>query len=105
MSLFTSNPPGLVALLENEKAEIEERRGAAGNIHECSARMEEGIERAEEATKGQKKVHGHLWSACKDGDATEFDAYAKQIRDTAMLGALAWLTVAAEADRAIERAE
>lgn len=81
MSLFTSNPPGLVALLENEKAEIEERRGAAGNMHECSARMEEGIERAEEATKGQKKVHGHLWSACKDGDATEFDAYAKQIRE------------------------
>lgn len=104
MSLFTSQP-GLVALLESEKDGIAERRGAAGNMHECSARMEEAIERAEAATKEQKKVRGHLWSACKDGDATEFDAYAKQIRDTAMLGALAWLTVAAEADRAIERAE
>lgn len=102
MSLFTSQP-GLVALLESEKAEIGERRGAAGNMHECSARMEEAIERAEAATKEQKKVRGHLWSACKDGNTEEFDAYAKQIRDTAMLGALAWLTVSAEADRAIER--
>lgn len=36
-------------------------------------------------------------------DATEFDAYAKNMHQIAMLGAMSWLTVAAEADRALRR--
>lgn len=59
MSLFTSQP-GLVALLESERDGIAERRGAAGNMHECSARIEEALERAEVATKEQKKAHDYL---------------------------------------------
>lgn len=81
MSMFTEQP-GLNELMKNEVAEIMERRGAPGNTHECYARMADATETAVAAAKEWKKL-----------------------RDTALMSAMNWLTVATEADRALGRHE
>lgn len=104
MSMFTEQP-GLNELMKNEVAEIMERRGAPGNTHECYARMADATETAVAATKEWKKLRDNMWDACKDADIDAFDAYAAALRDTALMSAMNWLTVAAEADRALGRHE
>lgn len=102
MSMFTEQP-GLNELMKNEVDEIMELRGAPGNTHECYARMADATETAVATTKEWKKLRDNMWDACKDGDCDAFDAYAASLRDTALMSALNWLTVAAEAERALGR--
>lgn len=104
MSLFDTQP-GLTALMAAERDGIRERRGAAGSMHECYAYIQDAVEKAVASTNEHKQSLKYMWGACKDMDATEFDAYAKNMHQIAMLGALSWLTVAAEADRALRRGE
>lgn len=102
MNLFETEA-SIQALLDAEVGEIAARRGEAGNMHECYARMADARDRAVASTDTQKKTVESIWSSCKDGNAEEYDAYTKHLRDTALMGALAWLTLAAEADRALGR--
>lgn len=104
MSLFDTQP-GLTALMAAERDGIRERRGAAGSMHECYAYIQDAVEKAVASTNEHKQSLKYMWGACKDMDATEFDAYTKNMYQIAMLGALSWLTVAAEADRALRRGE
>lgn len=104
MSLFNTQP-GLTALMAAERDGIRERRGAAGSMHECYAYIQDAVEKAVASTNEHKQSLKYMWGACKDMDATEFDAYTKNMHQIAMLGALSWLTVAAEADRALRRGE
>jgi hypothetical protein len=86
-----------------ERDGIKERRGAAGGMHECYAYIQDAVEKAVASTNEHKQSLKYMWGACKDMNATEFDAYTKNMHQIAMLGALSWLTVAAEADRALRR--
>lgn len=104
MSLFNTQP-GLTALMAAERDGIRERRGAAGSMHECYAYIQDAVEKAVASTNEHKQSLKYMWGACKDMNATEFDAYTKNMHQIAMLGALSWLTVAAEADRALRRGE
>lgn len=102
MSLFETEQ-GLKALLEAEKASINERRGEAGNMHECYARIADARDCAVASTDGQKKTVDSIWAACKEHNAEEYDAFASHLKGLALMAASTWLTVAAEADRALER--
>lgn len=104
MSLFDTQP-GLTALMAAERDGIRARRGAAGSMHECYAYIQDAVEKAVASTNEHKQSLKYMWGACKDMDATGFDAYTKNMHQIAMLGALSWLTVAAEADRALRRGE
>lgn len=104
MSLFETQT-GLASLMDKTRENIYERRGAAGSMHECYAYIQDAVEKAVASTNEHKQSLKYMWGACKDMDATEFDAYAKNMHQIAMLGALSWLTVAAEADRALRRGE
>ncbi len=104
MSLFEESQ-SMNAVMKAYKDEIAERRGAPGNTHECYARIADAAECAEAQTKEWKENVKRMWESCKEGDATAFDAYAGQLANVAMLSAMNWLTVAAEATRALERGE
>lgn len=102
MSMF-ADKSGLNALMKNEMQEIAELRGEPGNTHECYARVADAVESAVAETKEWKKLRDYMWDACKEADTDMFDAYAASLRDTALLAAMSWLTVAAEAERALGR--
>ena len=72
---------------EAEDAREQEPHGAACKCGEAIYNSLRG---------GQRGQHGR-------NESQEFDAYAKNMHQIAMLGALSWLTVAAEADRALRR--
>lgn len=104
MSLFEESQ-SMNAVMNAYKDEIAERRGAPGNKHECYARIADAAECADEQTKAWKDNVKRMWESCKENDATAFDAYAQQLANVAMLSAMDWLTVAAEATRALERGD
>lgn len=104
MSLFETKT-SMLELMKDEVREISERRGEPGNTHECYARIADAAEQAAAAESEWKKIIKSMWQCCKDKDTDAFDAYVTQINSTAMMSAMLWLTVAAEADRALGRAD
>lgn len=95
----------LSALVDAEETDIKDRRGEAGNTHECYARILDAAEKAAAASDRRKEIQKNLWDACKSGDAESFDAYIATMFQIALTSAQWWIIVAAEANRARLRTE